>query len=553
MPRDYGLAIATASLLLVTGTPVLSRTLPQKGKEVSRRDWEGNPLPVRALARMGSSRLHHAHGVASVLFSADGKMVISAGKDGFIRFSDAATGQELWHVQKPAGVTGDISCIAACPQGRLFAAYMGGPEIHVWDLPKRAEKLRVKTTAGVPHRLGFSGDGTILAALEAGQFKTGLVLYDSRSGKRASFIEGQLRFAFSPDGKLLATAGLEQKIVLREPRAGEVLRRIPALPVSEELSIALGGAGPYLGVALGLIRSPFSLPDSFPDSLAFSPDSKTLAVAYADDTLLCEVRTGRQLVALVGWSKPVFSADGKMLALSSSDRAALWKWTVEKTPIPLTQSRGYAAAAFSPDGARLATAEVEDVHVWDTATGTRLLPSRHTSAIAAIAFSPDGQTVVSAAADNTVRGWDVATGQSRFALTTDTRPSTVAYSPDGNVLAAGTPGCVYLWRGRRPPGHARCSPTSRSATASPTLAWSCSRRTARPWRRRYKTAPSSFGRPTPATEFSASSRPPMSRCGSPLTHGRCSALALDMTAPTMKSCNGTSPRARSSSSVRLKG
>jgi WD40 repeat protein len=58
-----------------------------------RTDLYGDPLPPGAILRMGSTRLKHSQ--AAVAFSKDGKLLISAGDSGDVRFWDVATGKEV--------------------------------------------------------------------------------------------------------------------------------------------------------------------------------------------------------------------------------------------------------------------------------------------------------------------------------------------------------------------------------------------------------------------------------------------------------------------------
>jgi len=55
-------------------------------------DLYGDPLPEGAIARMGSMRLRHGSGIFQAAFRNDGKVLMSAGGDGLVRFWDAATG-----------------------------------------------------------------------------------------------------------------------------------------------------------------------------------------------------------------------------------------------------------------------------------------------------------------------------------------------------------------------------------------------------------------------------------------------------------------------------
>ncbi|GAA0432361.1 hypothetical protein GCM10010357_62440 [Streptomyces luteireticuli] len=218
--------------------------------------------------------------------------------------------------------------------------------------------------------------------------------------------------AFSPDGKILATASSDNTVRL-------------------------------WSTAEGTLRNTLTSHKDTVSSVAFSPDGKTLATGSDDKTVrLWDVHTGILRSALTGHTSAVsavaFSPDGRTLATGSNDKTIrLWDVASNNTRSTLTgHTHAITAVVFSPDGRTLATSDLdENTRLWDFATGK----THHTITGQAVAFSPDGKTLT-AANDRTVRLFDVAAGKmSEHALAGHSEPVTsAAFSPDGKTIATGS-------------------------------------------------------------------------------------------------------------------
>jgi WD40 repeat protein len=157
-----------------------------------------------------------------------------------------------------------------------------------------------------------------------------------------------------------------------------------------------------------------------------------------------------------------FSPDGKSLVSSSWDNTANL-WDVANGQLLNTLSwpiLSYGAIVFSPDGKILASALADQtILLWDATNGQRLHTlSGHTGVVNTVAFSPDGQTLASGSDDNTIILWDVASGQSLQTLSGNPltmsdgtmwffgKVNNLAFSPDGQFLASGSSDyTLILW------------------------------------------------------------------------------------------------------------
>ena len=274
--------------------------------------------------------------------------------------------------------------------------------------------------------VAFSPDGKILASASSESVK----LWDVASGKELRTFAGHsLRItsvAFSPDGKTLASASWDRTIKLWNVVNGEELRSIEGH--SDKIW-----------------------------AVAFSPNGKIVASGSLDGKIgLWDVSNGENLHRLSGHSKKVgsvaFSPNGKVLASGSEDNTIkLWDVaTGDQLPIHIAHSGTVQAVAFSPDGKFLASGSGDNtVKVWDATTGREINTlNRHSKTVTSVAFSPDGKTLASSSDDKTVKLWRVADGKELRTLAGFSQVvQSVGFSSDGETLATGNADrTIKLWQ-----------------------------------------------------------------------------------------------------------
>jgi WD40 repeat protein len=200
-----------------------------------------------------------------------------------------------------------------------------------------------------------------------------------------------LALAYSPNGKILASAGVDKNVRLWNPTTGE------------STAVLMGHRF--------IVKS-----------LAFTPDNKILlsgAGQSKDNSFVGELNV---------WDV-------------SSGRL--------KRTIAMKPNNDVNAVACFPDGKRVATGGIEGISLWEIETGElkRSLPTDN-SATLDLAVTPDGQTIVSGSFDTLLRLWDLRTWKVKQTFA-DHRSEIRAtkLSADGKMLATYTGGRkeAYLW------------------------------------------------------------------------------------------------------------
>lgn len=354
-----------------------------------------------------------------------------------------------------------IWSLAFSPQPQADVNFVSSSQdglIKLWHLDKGAVIEQFAVQAG--RNIALSPDGKLLASLglENGAQVWNLEQF-TRLFRRLKDDQEAYAVSFSPDGRILASGRVDGTIKLWDWQRRKLLRTLKAGEAGV-LAVAFSPDGQILASGNGrqtqlwnwqtgkVVRT---LPEGIGgEAIAFSPNGEIFASAATDGKTqtitLLDWRTGKVLqtlrVAFSNYGTGIaFSPDSQILASGSDEGIQLWDWRSGKAMLTIPEGR--ERFVFSPDGQTLASnSDSGRIKLWNWRDGRliREFQSRAKNGYN-LRFSADGQTLISDTGGK-ITLWNQQDGTERFSITFDANInyfSAIAVSPDGQTLAIGSP------------------------------------------------------------------------------------------------------------------
>jgi RNA polymerase sigma factor (sigma-70 family) len=373
------------------------RQEPAAQKHV-RTDRYGDSLPPGAVARIGTVRWWHGHDRQGcpMVYTPDGKRLVSCDQNKGIRILDTATGKELRRIEFQGE---SISCFALSPDGKtIITGSWSSPVLRQWDISTGKELRQIPTGAKDTSVLAIAPDGKTLAAVTE---QTVIRLWDVATWQETHQLKGHTRWigsvVFSPDGNTLVSGG----------------------GITDTMR--------WWNVGTGREIKRLNTKSEHYWELALSPDGKRLAAIMSPSMLhLWDATTGDEIGRTTldekgSWCCLCFSPNSKVLAcgdgLGRRGNQTLFFAAATGRELRRWDEIGYTIRmSYSPDGKILAQAQDGLVRLRDATTGKPVQELPIPNSIMSVRFTPDERTLLASCWGGRTGTWKSLTGEQRSTL-----------------------------------------------------------------------------------------------------------------------------------------
>lgn len=336
--------VASANPLGATSTNSATNTSIAAKTESVLPNGKGQTVNGSAVNQNAKKKSNHDwKGVTALAISPDGTLYGGATKDGKVRLWTSSNGKELFAISEHHGAA--VTGVVFSADGKRLVSVARDTEIQIRDV---ASGKKIQTLLAHEHpirAIAASPDGKLLAS--AGE-ETRVMLWDAQAGKLIRILSGHTDFvnavSFSADGKQLASAGADGRTLLWDIETGQLVQTL--IDHSDEVNaVAFSPNGKFLAsgsadsqvilwdAATGQQIQSFTGHQASVRAVAFSPDGQKLVSAGEDTKILVWDTATRKLDKQIAGATNainalVFNPLGNLVV--GSEDSDLKEWDVNK-------------------------------------------------------------------------------------------------------------------------------------------------------------------------------------------------------------------------------
>ncbi len=395
--------------------------------------------------------------VAALVYMPDGKQLLSAGSDGFIRLWDLPR-RKLW--KQWLGHDSKVMALALSPDGHELVSGDASGKLFTWNVDQMLKTGEADMGEAIAI-IGISKDrGTIAAGSQRGK----LQLWKGSMSESPIALQTKDRpqsttgavqsILFEEEGGRLVTAG-RGGVFLWDSTTGEMLHAkgqywssygAVAAPDLRQLAVF----GPPISVwnaIEGTELKTWGIPATDIRAASFDPSTKDLLLATTDQSVMrIDLQTGEHETLAYGNQGTIqamaVAQDGSSMVLAGEDgKIHVWPRTHFASRLKLQHlNRPIAQVACVDHNRILALANDGRLALWNGVSGELIsLRDAHASQGFCVDVSPDGKRFITNGIDQTLRvwSWDQDKPISEFPLALSAR--CVRFHPNGKLAAGPMP------------------------------------------------------------------------------------------------------------------
>lgn len=402
----------------------------------------------------------HVGIISAVASSDDGKLIASGGTDGMIYLFDPVLLKKVREVKYSSGIT--ITSLLFSPNGRLLISGSADGTIRMKDL-ESGETRKASAHPGGVSGISYMPKEDLLIS---GGMDGSIALWDPETLEEVKRVyRGDSSILdISHVGGLLAFIRSDGMVIILETGNWSEIASIPIPSPAPVLALSPTEGRVAIGDELGsvFIWNTYSIRPSKTIScgsqvsaLAFSPDGSFLVSGGDDGGIRVwkgpnweEVGNSWEHSARV--SSLNISKDSRYIASGSWDGTArIWELQGLKVLYVLKHNAWVHSVSFSQDGLYMATGCGDgSIKVWNTQTGKTVRVFKGGTRRSVAAFSPKEKVLAGGGDEGRISIWSSTTWKLIKSLDPDTKssPLSISFSSDGKLLGVGyEDGYIRIW------------------------------------------------------------------------------------------------------------
>jgi WD40 repeat protein len=413
----------------------------------------------------------HRDAVNSVVFSPDGKLLVSAGNDNTIRVWNVIDRKYSFTMGGGRGHQDWVLGLAFSPDGKKLASASRDRLIKIWDIATQEWVMDINGHSDWVYALVYSPDGKSL--ISASSDRT-VRIWDTAYGRLQATLNGHSAQVFgvdiNPDGWHVVSASQDETVrvwSISPTSSREILTLdgrddVHALAYSKDGSLlASSGRSPDIKIwdaKTGALLNDLVGHKQAVEGLVWGPDGKWLVSVGRDaQAIVWDVATGEQKLVFAEHKQEIWDValakDGSFAA-SGDAQGIIYLWNPQTGQVNETLKGPFGSVSaidISPDQKWIAVGYFTDkkVVLWNLATKTSLILGEHDDWVEAVRFNQAGNMLASAGDDGNLILWDLRTNPPSMVSKIAANRGTIydlLFSRDGKyIITGGADGFINVY------------------------------------------------------------------------------------------------------------